>query len=90
MPAIADIEIASLGRPDVERRPADALVRQRGAAVVARRDPMAARGQRLGERDKGGLGAAERPRLGGAAVEGDAPIGHHHVSHHSLSSRAFR
>ncbi len=53
-------------------------------------DPMAARGQRLGERDKRGLGAAERPRLGGPAVKGDAVIGHHHLSHHSLSSRAFR
>ena len=63
---------------------------ERRPAPAARLDPVAARGERLGERDKGGLGAAERAGLGGPPVEGDAVIGHHHISHHSLSSRAFR
>ena len=58
--------------------------------MAARLDPVAVRGERLGERDKGGLGAAERPRFGRPAVEGDAAIGHHNSCHHSLSSRAFR
>ena len=88
--AIADIEVAALGEAGGERRPANALVAERGAAVAACLDPMAARGERLRERDKSGFGPAERARLGHRAVEGDAVIGHDHIRHHSVSRRALR
>jgi hypothetical protein len=65
-------------------------VSERSRAIAARLDPVAARGEPLGEPDKSGLGAAERPGFGRPAIEGDAVIGHHHLSHHSLSSRAFK
>jgi hypothetical protein len=59
-------------------------------AIAARLNPMAAHRQRFGERDEGGLGAAEGPCFGRRAVEGDAVIRHHHMRHHPCSITGAR
>ena len=88
--AVADIEIAFLRHSARERRPGDAVMAERRMAVAARLDMVAARCQCFGERDKRGLGAAERPGLGRRAVEGDAVIRHDYMRHYSRSRRALR
>ena len=88
--AIADIEIAFMRNTARERRPGDAVMAERRTAIAARLDAMAARCQCFGERDKRGLGAAERPGLGRRAVEGDAVIRHDYMRHYSRSRRALR
>ena len=88
--AIADIEIAFMRNTARERRPGDAVMAERRTAIAPRLDAMAARCQCFGERDKRGLGAAERPGLGRRAVEGDAVIRHDYMRHYSRSRRALR
>jgi hypothetical protein len=90
MAAIADIEIAGIGHTAGERRPSNAFVAEWSGTIAARLDPVSARSKRLGECNKSGLGSAKRPGLSHCAVEGDAVIGHDHISHHSSSRRAFR
>ncbi len=56
-------------------------MRDRRVALAARLDTVAARRQRLGERDERRLGAAERSGLDARAVERDPVIGHHDMRH---------
>jgi hypothetical protein len=85
MAAIADVEVACPRQVARQRRPAHTLVNDRGAAAIARLDLMTSRRQRLGERYKGGLGAAERCGFRHRPVEGDTVIGHNNARHHSVS-----
>ncbi len=81
MAAIGDVEIASGGNPVAQRGPADAVPVERRMAAAARVHPVAASRQRLGQRHKGGFGAAERRRRSHGPVEGDPVIGHHDMRH---------
>ncbi len=81
MAAVADIEIALRRHALRDRRPGDAVAGERRRAVVADPDLVAARRQRLGERQERRLGAAEGTALGRRAVELDAVIGHDDARH---------
>ena len=55
-------------------------------AAIAHLHLVAAPGKRLGQRDKGSFGAAERRRLGHCPVKGNAVIGHYHAHHQSRTT----
>src|SRR5262249_24308178 len=69
MAAIGDGEIRAFRYAFLERRPGNAVVRERRGAAVAHQNAMAARGKGLGERDERAFGTTERRALLRLAIE---------------------
>ena len=78
---VGHVQISAFRQAVPDRRPIDPVDDPRPGAFVAHLDAVAARRQLAGQIDERGFDAAQGPRLGALAIEGDAVVGDEDAGH---------